>query len=385
MVSTWVWGCIINLCGSVVINVGTNLVKYHHTLMSRQAQRAYIQQMEMQHMYVERDRTRQTPTPSPPRESHLQMNGGHSTLPPNGQSHLHSSSIIDSPQLTHTGSSDLHSNNSTPVFSAQQQLLSPPSPRSPSSFHSNTAPLDGSPSSASPTQTQHFNSYHRSSLSHRSSFSQQQPASDRSVYWYAGFSLFALGNIANFISFMFTAQSLLAGLGSIQFISNVICSSLLHDHRVTARILLATCCIVTGNLFIVFFASKDSAPLNVADLWGLYVDNEAYQIYCVIMIITVLVLYVYYKETKKVLRQAVPAGQRLSLYHYRLLPFSYVAISAIIGSQSVLLAKSLSELIRTSIARSNQFLFPFTYFICNLLGAVHHLLALQNERSPAKV
>lgn len=42
---------------------------------------------------------------------------------------------------------------------------------------------------------------------------------------------------------------------------------------------------------------------------------------------------------------------------------AYVTMSAIIGTQSVLLAKSCSELIRTSIAGENQFNSPFTYLI----------------------
>ena len=48
---------------------------------------------------------------------------------------------------------------------------------------------------------------------------------------------------------------------------------------------------------------------------------------------------------------------------HKLLPFSYAAISAIIGTQSVLLAKSSSELVRTTLGGNNQFDSPFTYFI----------------------
>lgn len=40
--------------------------------------------------------------------------------------------------------------------------------------------------------------------------------------WQLGVLLFGVGNVANFVSFGFAAQSLLAALGSIQFVSNVV-------------------------------------------------------------------------------------------------------------------------------------------------------------------
>ena len=67
-------------------------------------------------------------------------------------------------------------------------------------------------------------------------------------------------------------------------------------------------------------------------------------------------------ETKKHLKTLHQHPQPGTLA-YKLLPFSYAAISAIIGTQSVLLAKSSSELVRTTLGGNNQFTSPFTYFI----------------------
>ena len=122
----------------------------------------------------------------------------------------------------------------------------------------------------------------------------------------------------------FTAQSLLAGLGSIQFITNVLCSSIILKHPVTTRVLYATFAIVVGNVLIVCFASHHSDQLTVDQLWLLYTDNQPYQIYCVILVILVLLLYIYYKETKKRLRHnhLQPSPRT---WAYKLLPFSYAA------------------------------------------------------------
>src|SRR5690349_9267880 len=47
------------------------------------------------------------------------------------------------------------------------------------------------------------------------------PTAIRSQKWRIGFAVFLIGNLCNFISFDLAAQSLLAGLGSIQFVTNV--------------------------------------------------------------------------------------------------------------------------------------------------------------------
>ena len=65
--------------------------------------------------------------------------------------------------------------------------------------------------------------------------------------WQSGIALFAGGNVLNFVSFGFAAQSLLAALGSVQFVSNVVFARLVLKEAVTWRVLCATALIVTGE------------------------------------------------------------------------------------------------------------------------------------------
>jgi hypothetical protein len=53
--------------------------------------------------------------------------------------------------------------------------------------------------------------------------------------WFAiiGWSIYAVGNVLNFVAFMFTAQSLLAALGSVQFVSNLFFATLINQEKVT--------------------------------------------------------------------------------------------------------------------------------------------------------
>lgn len=144
--------------------------------------------------------------------------------------------------------------------------------------------------------------------------------------WQCGVGLFAIGNVLNFVSFGmllamrlqqqyqgfqvcvrtesrslragFAAQSLLAALGSIQFVSNVIfawfvlhervrvyaghcqCSCLCHTTCVTCtgmyhvqadrRVIIATAMIVVGCIVLVVFGNHQSAPLTTQELLRLF-------------------------------------------------------------------------------------------------------------------
>jgi len=351
MVAPWVVGMLINLCGNICINIGTNAVKYDHSRKRMQ----------------DRDES--------------MMRSGNS-------------SVVSSPEQLDGAT---RSNNTSPI---------------------------SLPSFSCPAFLSRFCTR----------------LCSHGRWWYIGWLMFTIGNIGNFISLSFTPQSLLAALGSVQFIMNVICEWFFSGQRVTPRILKATVMIVIGNTLIVAFASHQSEQLTVDELFLLYFE-PAFDIYCVILFFLIVCLYVYYEETKKRLRNVqhavlayIAAGGQLSMdgsmgmgmgvgtasaigssasgqsqllaepsalssgtgghssvdgmtqhgssgrrfhaapvlaplppalpsWRVKLLPFSYAAISAIIGTQSVLLAKSTSELLRTSAQGNQQFSSYFTYVI----------------------
>lgn len=68
----------------------------------------------------------------------------------------------------------------------------------------------------------------------------------------------------------FASQSLLTGLGSVQFISNLAFVMLVLKETVPPRCMLATFFIVVGNVVLVVFGNKDSPKYSVTELAGLY-------------------------------------------------------------------------------------------------------------------
>ncbi|KAH7438331.1 hypothetical protein KP509_04G010400 [Ceratopteris richardii] len=178
--------------------------------------------------------------------------------------------------------------------------------------------------------------------------------------WWIGMVVFIFGNILNFLSFGYAAQSLLAALGSIQFISNVGFAYFVLNEKVTSRNLVATLFIVTGNVFLVAFGNHQSKVYTQEELITNY-GNHVYLIYCMCLIILVTVNHMTYKKGRALMTNCT--DESVSRYWHTLLPFSYAMVSGIIGSHSVLFAKSLSVLLRQTLNGENELDGWFTYAI----------------------
>ncbi|KAI3929476.1 hypothetical protein MKX01_025644, partial [Papaver californicum] len=105
--------------------------------------------------------------------------------------------------------------------------------------------------------------------------------------WRVGILFFALGNCLNFISFGYAAQSLLAALGSVQFISNIAFAYFVLKKRVTVKILVATAFIVLGNIFLVAFGNHQSPVYTTEQLAEKY-SNIVFLLYCISLILIVV-------------------------------------------------------------------------------------------------
>ncbi|XP_031095331.1 probable magnesium transporter NIPA8 isoform X1 [Ipomoea triloba] len=164
--------------------------------------------------------------------------------------------------------------------------------------------------------------------------------------WRIGIIFFAVGNCLNFISFGYAAQSLLAALGSVQFVSNIAFAYFVLNKTVTVKVMVATTFIVLGNIFLVAFGNHQSPVYTPEQLAEKY-SNITFLLYCLILVLTVALLHSIYRRGEQLL--SVP-GNDLKPYWQMLLPFSYAIVSGAVGSCSVLFAKSLSNLLRLYIS-----------------------------------
>ncbi|KAL5864645.1 hypothetical protein ACOSQ3_002159 [Xanthoceras sorbifolium] len=194
--------------------------------------------------------------------------------------------------------------------------------------------------------------------------------------WRVGILIFILGNCLNFISFGYAAQSLLAALGSIQFVSNIAFAYFVLNKMVTVKVMVATSFIVLGNVFLVAFGNHQSPVYTPEQLAEKY-SNITFLVYCLTLVLVVAFHHYIYRRGE--LLHAL-SGQDLKPYWHMLLPFSYAIVSGALGSCSVLFAKSLSNLLRLAMSNGYQLHSWFTYSILLLfLSTAGFWLARLNE------
>ncbi|KAG6435102.1 hypothetical protein SASPL_106753 [Salvia splendens] len=149
--------------------------------------------------------------------------------------------------------------------------------------------------------------------------------------WRIGIIFFILGNSLNFISFGYAAQSLLAALGSVQFVSNIAFAFFVLNKTVAVKVLIATAFIVLGNIFLVAFGNHQSpvyTPEQLAEKYG----NTTFLIYCLILVIVVILSHSMYRRGELMFAMS---GHEIKPYWQMLLPLSYALVSGAIGSCSI--------------------------------------------------
>lgn len=74
----------------------------------------------------------------------------------------------------------------------------------------------------------------------------------KKLQYILGQCLFFGGTIASAYSLAYAPQTLLASIGSIQFVANLICSKIFHGNQVTLSNIIGTFGVIIGCLLIVF-------------------------------------------------------------------------------------------------------------------------------------
>jgi len=170
--------------------------------------------------------------------------------------------------------------------------------------------------------------------------------------WYAGSFFFVFGNVVNFISFSFAAQSLLAAIGSAQFISNVFFGAIVLGEKVTKRTIMATLAILCGNAMVVYcFSRADDSNKPNGENKQIVTEEEVFTNFDKNYSYFLLAMFLLFLGCRNIyVRVSQKIGKGESVRHSdRILPTAFAAYSAILGSQSVLLAKCLSILLRAAV------------------------------------
>lgn len=188
--------------------------------------------------------------------------------------------------------------------------------------------------------------------------------------WLSGFSLFALGTAMSFGAFKFAAQSLLSGLGSVQFLSQVCFSRFVLHEKVENYAYFGVVLICVGCVFLVIFGAHETKNYKPEELAALYGRSE-YVCYILGAGFLACAVSLAYSIMKQRIMRDRGLGRfdisKASIRERQILAALFSVKSAVFGSQAVVLAKSLSMLLiqalHPSPAYSNPLLSYQTYFI----------------------
>jgi hypothetical protein len=163
---------------------------------------------------------------------------------------------------------------------------------------------------------------------------------NRNYYRNYGMALFVSGSVTNFMSFAYASQTLLAALGGIQFLSNIIWGHFILQEQVGFGHLLATAILFVGVFVSVMSASKKSSGmLSPDEIFQLY-DEQYFTLLLVLAIVMLVshLLYTFYDNRDKLVlggpQPDNPASRFPSAFLVK--PLSYAVPSAILGTQGKL-------------------------------------------------
>lgn len=88
--------------------------------------------------------------------------------------------------------------------------------------------------------------------------------------WQVGAALYLAGNVLQFLSYAFAAQSLLLALSSLQFGTHLLFAWLMEGVNVPFRSMLGAMIIILFNLLLVVYGSKSSQLMTAEELLELF-------------------------------------------------------------------------------------------------------------------
>lgn len=193
--------------------------------------------------------------------------------------------------------------------------------------------------------------------------------------WAAGFSMFILGTAMSFGAFKFAAQSLLSGLGSVQFLSQVVFSRFVLHEKIERYAYAGVSLIISGCICIVIFGAHGTKNYRPEELAALYGRSE-YVCYMLGAGFLACIVSLSYTAMKQRIMRSRGIGRfdmaKATLRERQVLALLFSIKSALFGTQAVVLAKSLSMLLIQALhpnpAYSNPLMSYQTYFI--LMGFI---------------
>lgn len=207
--------------------------------------------------------------------------------------------------------------------------------------------------------------------------------------WWIGMALVIAGSIGDFGALALAPQSIVATLGCLTLVAQVIWAPLILGERLTVRHYFSTGVIITGVVLALVFGPHTDASFDFNILIGRF-KTTGFIIYATITLALAAAIFgvikyieaVFDLPTKPMLSDYFDdRTQRMNHSAGRFHRVAYGFLSGLVGAQSVLLGKCIAELIAMTAKSGstvNMFTRAATYIVLLLLivsvvGQIHFL------------
>lgn len=162
-------------------------------------------------------------------------------------------------------------------------------------------------------------------------------------FWWAGMTTMLLGEVANFVAYVFAPAVLVTPLGALSIIvSSVLAHFVLKERLEMLGVLGCISCIV-GSVVVVIHAPEEHMPNSVEEIWNL-ATQPGFLTYAAATLLLVAALVVFFEPRY---------GQTNILI--------YLGICSSMGSLTVVSIKAIGVAIKLTLDGMNQVAYPHTW------------------------
>ncbi|KAG5526772.1 hypothetical protein RHGRI_032886 [Rhododendron griersonianum] len=166
--------------------------------------------------------------------------------------------------------------------------------------------------------------------------------------WWAGMITMIVGEIANFVAYVYAPAVLVTPLGALSIIVSAILAHFMLKERLQKLGVIGCMSCVVGSVVIVIHAPEEQTPSSVLEIWTL-ATQPAFLIYVAAALSIVLALILHFEPRY---------GQTNILV--------YLGICSLMGSLTVLSIKAIGIAIKLTLQGTSQIAYPQTWFFLSV-------------------
>ncbi|XP_008447978.1 probable magnesium transporter NIPA6 isoform X2 [Cucumis melo] len=161
--------------------------------------------------------------------------------------------------------------------------------------------------------------------------------------WWAGMITMIIGEIANFVAYIYAPAVLVTPLGALSIIVSAVLAHFLLKERLQKMGVVGCLSCIVGSVIIVIHAPQEHTPDSVEEIWDL-ATQPAFLVYIAAIASLVLALMLYFEPRYG---------------HVNILV--YLGICSLMGSLTVMSIKAIGIAIRLTLEGISQVAYPQTW------------------------